>query len=105
MSSLYIYKNRLVDMRIHTDPTEAESRIFGAHFNYLKDLTARGQVLLAGPCTDAAFGIVIFRAESDKAAQALMDNDPAIREGIMTADLHPFVASLFAPEGWTNETL
>lgn len=102
MSRLYIYKNGLVDMRIHTDPTPEESAVFSEHFAYLKALTKQGQVLLAGPCTDAAFGIVIFRAESDEAAQELMDNDPALKSGIMTAELHPFVASLFSPEGWRD---
>jgi uncharacterized protein YciI len=46
--------------------TEEESRLTGEHFQYLKDLMEKGQVILAGRTLDTgydSFGIVIFRAE------------------------------------------
>ena len=51
-------------------------------------------MLLAGPCLDGAFGIVLFEAESDEAARAFMASDPAIQGGVMTGELHPLRISL-----------
>lgn len=66
----------------------------GEHFAYLKELLAKGQLLMAGPCEDAAFGIVIFEADSAEAAEAIMRNDPAVAKGVMIAELHRFRVSL-----------
>jgi uncharacterized protein YciI len=43
---------------------------------------------------DKAFGIVVFQASSEEEAQEYMKNDPAVKKGIMTAELHPFRISL-----------
>jgi uncharacterized protein YciI len=67
-----------------------------AHFDYLQEATARGQVLLAGPCLDETFGLVVFRAESEVAARAFMLNDPSVRCNVMMAELHPLSISLRA---------
>lgn len=66
----------------------------GEHFAYLKELLAKGQLLMAGPCEDAAFGIVLFEAESVQAAEAIMQGDPAVAKGVMIGELHPFRISL-----------
>jgi len=74
-------------------PTDEEARTVGAHFHYLKDLSEQGVVVLAGRTTtedEHVFGIVIFRAGSEEAAQALMESDPAVRAGVMQAELFPF---------------
>ena len=92
----FCYQNQLVDPQADTNPDEATIATMRAHFAYLKDALAAGQLVLAGPCEDLAFGLVIFQAEDDKAARAFMANDPAIRAGIMTAELHPFRVSLIA---------
>jgi uncharacterized protein YciI len=75
-------------------PTSEEIAIMDEHFAYLKKATEAGIVLLAGPCTDNSFGLVIFRAESDDSANAFMDNDPSIRKKVMAAELHPLRISL-----------
>ena len=64
------------------------------HFQYLKQATRTGQVILAGPCLDDTFGLVVFRAEDDTAAQTFMFNDPAIMNNVMMAELHPMRISL-----------
>ena len=64
------------------------------HFGYLKKLTDEKTVILAGPCLDAAFGVMIFESESEETARQIMENDPAIKERLMTAELHPFKVSL-----------
>ena len=78
-------------------PTEAEAEIVGRHFAYLQGLAEQGVVQLAGRTmtTDAqAFGIVFFRAADQAAATELMEQDPAVQEGVMTAVLFPFRVAL-----------
>ena len=92
----FCYQNQLVDPSADANPDEATITTMRAHFAYLKDALAAGQLVLAGPCEDLAFGLVIFQAEDDSAARAFMANDPAICAGLMTAELHPFRVSLIA---------
>lgn len=78
-------------------PTPEEQAIVGQHFNYLKDLTAKGVVILAGRTLntdESSFGIVIFRAESEEAARAIMNGDPAVAKGVMKAALFPYRVAL-----------
>ena len=78
-------------------PTPEEERIVGAHYRYLKTLTDQGIVILAGRTlnTDASsFGIVIFRADSEEAAQEIVANDPAVKGGVMRAELFPYRVAL-----------
>ncbi len=76
-------------------PTPEESVIMEEHLAYLRQAAAEGRVLLAGPCLDDTFGLVVFRAENDEAAQAFMFADPSIRENVMAAELHPLRISLW----------
>jgi len=74
-------------------PTPEESVIVSEHFEYLKRLADEGVVVLFGRTlnTDpSCFGIVIFRAESEDAARRIMENDPAVRQGVMRAELFPY---------------
>ena|ERR1700730_12232435 len=76
------------------DINEAEQAIMREHFLYLQELINEDRLVLAGPCLDGAFGIVIGKAESDQAARNIMENDPAVVKSVMTAELHPFRISL-----------
>jgi hypothetical protein len=51
-------------------------------------------VVLAGPCLDETFGLVVFTAESDEKARSFMLNDPSIKCNVMMAELHPMRVSL-----------
>jgi uncharacterized protein YciI len=80
--------------------TEAEACIIGEHFNYLGKLVAEGVVLMAGRTLtkdEKTFGIVIFAAASEAEAGALMQNDPALKLGVMTAELFPYRVALWSP--------
>jgi uncharacterized protein YciI len=76
------------------DPTPEENIVMEEHFDYLRKAAATGTVLLAGPCLDDTFGLVVFRAENDKAANAFMFNDPSIKKDVMAAELHPMRISI-----------
>jgi len=72
---------------------EEEARL-GEHFAYLERALEDGKLILAGPCVDGEFGIVVFRASTQESALEFMRSDPAVRDGLMTAELHPFRVSL-----------
>jgi uncharacterized protein YciI len=77
--------------------TEYESAKTSEHFSYLKELVEQGVVILAGRTlnTDpSSFGIVVFNADSDAAAQAIVDADPAVVGGVMRAALFPYRVAL-----------
>jgi uncharacterized protein YciI len=79
--------------------TSEEEAIIAEHFAYLQTLTDQGNVLLAGRTlnTDpSSFGIVILKAESENAARRIMLADPAVRQGVMHAELFPFRIALCA---------
>ena len=75
-------------------PSPEEAAAMEAHFQYLKKASEEGIVILAGPCLDDTFGLVIFHAENEDAARAFMFNDPSVKANVMMAELHPFRASL-----------
>jgi uncharacterized protein YciI len=81
-------------------PTEEETGILSEHFSYLEQLTNKGIVHLAGRTLDSgekAFGIVVLNAETDVVAAEIMNMDPAVKHGVMTAELFPFRIAL-----WSN---
>lgn len=83
--------------------TPEETGILRAHYNYLKKLTEQGRVVVAGPCTDMIGpGIVIFHADNEDAARALMQNDPAVEAGLFKADLHPIRLSLLRERDYSE---
>jgi uncharacterized protein YciI len=80
-------------------PTEDEARLVGEHFAYLERLLAEGTVLLAGRTLNddaSTFGLVIYRAPDEAAARAVMEGDPAVRAGVMRAELFPYRVALMA---------
>ena len=90
----YLYQMQLTRPELLTEgPTESEAEVLKAHGAYLEGLVEAGTVLLAGrtQTTDPeGFGIVILEAESESAARELMENDPPVKVGLMTARLFPY---------------
>jgi uncharacterized protein YciI len=83
-------------------PSEQESAVVGQHFAYLKELNAAGTVLMAGRTLNAderTFGIVVFVAESEAQAEELVRNDPAVKHGVMRAELFPYSVALWSRTG------
>lgn len=94
----WLYLLRLVP-RLHADSawTKDDERIVGEHFRRLQRLTAEGVVILAGRTLEAGdrtFGLVVFEAADEAAARALMEADPTVAAGVMTATLHPYAVAL-----------
>ncbi len=91
---VYIYLIHPLRHEFFDKPTRAEEQAIDAHYEYLKQAVESGRVLLAGPCLDETFGVVILRAEGDDAARKFMFNDPAVSSNVMVAELHPMKISL-----------
>jgi len=90
----FLYKLQLVrgDM-LRTGPSAQEQAVVAEHFAYLQDLNTKGAIILVGrtQTTDEnTMGLAIFRAESENEALRIMNDDPAVRKGVMTATLYPF---------------
>jgi uncharacterized protein YciI len=76
------------------NPTEHEETAMQEHFEYLKEGVKSGQVILAGPCLDNTFGLVVLQVGDEIEANAFMMSDPSIKKNVMMAELHPFKISL-----------
>ncbi|MBN2460162.1 MAG: hypothetical protein JXB60_01035 [Candidatus Cloacimonetes bacterium] len=98
-TSEYLYKLQPVRTELLANgSTPAEDEIINAHFEYLKNLSAQKIVLLAGRTlnTDpSGFGIVIFKAPSEREARWIMESDPAVKSGVMKAELYPYHTALW----------
>jgi uncharacterized protein YciI len=88
---IYIFKSKRENFLQTMTPEEKAA--FGGHSEYTKKLFAEGKVILMGGCRDGAYGIVIFRADSIDDAQQIFENDPAVKAGIVHAELHPYQVS------------
>lgn len=98
----FIYILKLTDRYEHPENWSDETnKATDMHWNYLVDLHARQVMQLVGrtsysPGHKELLGIAVFTAENEEKARQIMDNDPSIIHGIMTATLHPFNLSLIA---------
>jgi len=90
----FLYRTQLVRADLlRTGPTAAEQAVVAEHFAYLQDLTAKGIIILVGrtlTTDENAMGLAVFRAESEDEARRIMNDDPAVAKGVMTATLYPF---------------
>jgi uncharacterized protein len=85
-------------------PSPVEEVVMEEHFEYLKEAATQGVVLLAGPCLDETFGVVVFTADNDDAAQVFMFNDPAVNSNVMMAELHPMRISLLSSSIYSSKS-
>jgi len=89
---IYLMKPRRASLA--DDASVEEEERLGEHFAYLQRALEEGELILAGPCLDGEFGVVVFRAPSEQEAAEFMEGDPAVKHGLMTAELHAFRVSL-----------
>jgi uncharacterized protein len=93
-TSTYMYTLELIRPAIKTEgPTEAEAEIVKRHWAHLKNLAAKGQLIFAGRTLDvdeSGFASVVFSANSEGEALAVMERDPGVREELFRGYLHPY---------------
>ena len=79
--------------------TDRDNRIAAAHFEYLQRAGQEGKVILAGRAQDGIGpAVVIFEAATADEAEQFMRSDPFVKEGLFSADLHPFRAAILRGE-------
>ncbi len=91
----FIYLLRPLRANFLATITPEEQAIMKKHGLYLQSLLKGKSLILAGPCADTAFGVVLFEAEPIEQARGIMENDPAVKGKVMNSELHPFLLSLF----------
>jgi uncharacterized protein YciI len=74
--------------------TGEEAKIMGIHFNYLKEMLAEGKLVMAGPEINGKFGITVIETETEDEARMFMENDPAVKNGVVSGKLYPYRVSL-----------
>lgn len=60
------------------------------HGKYLLDLYARGVMKFAGPFDDNTGAAVVVEATDEAEAKALIAADPAVKNGVFAAEIHPW---------------
>jgi uncharacterized protein len=90
----YLYQIKPIRSDFMKNQSQEEKNALEAHFFYLQDLLQEDKLVLAGPCLDASFGVVILQNVDNEEANRIMVNDPAIVHEIMTGELFPFRISL-----------
>jgi len=58
-----------------------------AHVQYLKTLDKKGQLVMCGPFTNYAGGMVIIKAGTLDEAKQTAENDPFVSEGFRTYEI------------------
>jgi uncharacterized protein YciI len=92
---LSMAKPTRLEMLLETTPEEDE--IIDQHAAYFEALTQEGVVIQVGRTLntdETSFGLTIFEAEDELAAREIMENDPAVKNGLMTATLYPYRVAL-----------
>lgn len=93
-SGQWLYKIQVVRPEMLTEgATPEEDDLTTRHFNYLKDLAAKGVVILAGRTLTSeysGFGLIIFKANSEAAAREIVQNDPGVKHKVFRAELFPY---------------
>ncbi len=59
---------------------------------YLAALQRSGEIFLSGPLADGSAGLVVYDVQSFKEAQELVENQPMVRAGLLSVDLHEMFA-------------
>ena len=93
---IYVLKPTRLEM-LTEGSTPEEAATVSRHFKYFQDLTAKGVMILMGRTQnndESTFGIAIFEAEDESTARKIMENDPAVIGGVMTATLYPYKIAL-----------
>ena len=94
----FLYQLKLIPSLLDEENwTDRENEIVQHHFEVLQNLQKEGKLILAGRTLNMdsnGFGIVILEVNSEEEATELMNNDPAVKEGIMEANLFPYRVAL-----------
>jgi len=75
--------------------TDEEQQLMSEHFMYLKKRFDEGKVLIAGPCEDRSMGVSVWEFDSREEAEEVMNNDPAVKAGLVKLEIKNYKVSLW----------
>ncbi len=64
--------------------------------DYLAGLQRSGELYLSGPLADSSAGIVVYDVQSLKEAENLVEEQPMVRAGLLSVELHELFAVTYA---------
>jgi uncharacterized protein YciI len=74
-----------------------EMAVMGRHWEHIQALHARGIVHYVGRAENGDYGFCVFEAGDDAEARSIAGSDPAVAEGLMRLEIHPFKVVLDRP--------
>lgn len=90
----FIYELKIIEQFQHKSRwSEKEHQIYQEHFDYLDALTKSGNIEIAGIQSQGLQehkGIILLNVKDYEEAKSIAINDPAVRDGMMTASIYPF---------------
>jgi uncharacterized protein YciI len=72
------------------------------HYRYMKQMYEKGVILDAGPTLDEPGGVVILRAESLEAAEAIVAADPSVTMKMFVGEVHAWSPVFHSPDPLPN---
>jgi uncharacterized protein len=102
MSEAKQYLYRIIPTRpnmLSEGLTLQESEVIAKHFVYLQKLIRDGILILAGRTLNTdedSFGISVIKANTEEEACEIMNNDPAVKLGVVNAKLFPYRVALIS---------
>jgi len=99
---LYVLHPKRPEMLV-SGPTPEEQATIGRHAEHVANLAANGVMLMVGrtqTTTPDTLGLAVFIAEDEGRARAIMESDPAVAGGVMTAELFPYRIAFGNAEGF-----
>jgi uncharacterized protein YciI len=95
----FLYKLKLIpELLVEENWTDRENNMVYDHFKVLQGLLKENKLIMAGKTDnldDSTFGLVILQVDCEKTARTIMENDPAVKGGIMSAELYPYSVALY----------
>lgn len=95
----FLYQLKLIpELLLEENWTDRENNMVYDHFKVLQGLLKENKLIMVGKTDnldESTFGLVILQVESEETARTIMENDPAVKGGIMTAELYPYNVALY----------
>jgi uncharacterized protein len=73
------------------DITPEEALLMREHARYTRESFDAGKILIYGPvmAPTGAFGMAVFEVEDVSEVRQFLENDPSVRSGLNTFEVHP----------------
>lgn len=93
-SKLVQFQMALYKNPAQTDPNKpaAPQELREKHVGYVMSLLESGKAVIAGPIAEGGDirGVAIFKTKTAEEAKNLVDEDPMVKAGYMTVEMHPW---------------